>query len=59
MRTSRDWRPQSIDVNKIARDAQLDRIEAKLDELLGHVIREELKNICNICGQTIRGKING
>jgi hypothetical protein len=31
---SSDWRPQKIDTEAVARDAQLDRIEQKLDQLL-------------------------
>jgi len=31
---SSDWRPQKIDTEAVARDAQLDRIEQKLDAIL-------------------------
>lgn len=38
MRNSRDWRPQTLDVESIARDAVLARIEDKLDALLAQSI---------------------
>lgn len=47
-----DWRPASLDVDSIARNAQLDRIESKLDHLLV-VFSAALSDgtSCPICGQ--------
>ena len=62
----KDWRPSTIDPGAISREAQLDRIETKLDQILsqtvngfchGHPFQNEFANehgFCSICGRPIQ-----
>lgn len=63
----KDWRPQKLDVESMATDARLSRIEAKLDLLLakherlepceGHSFSHQFtteSGCCNICGKPVK-----
>jgi hypothetical protein len=66
MRGLKDWRPENVrlDVEALATDAILVRIEAKLDQLLGlhgadetHKIPQPIQQeigFCNTCGKPVK-----